>query len=98
MADYTYITTHQGEEIFLKTCADRLSIPDSGLDSWTLTTGIGELATIPISDLNNCITIGTANLYEPRPRRLKCEYCGCISSKEFGTCEHCGAPLTIEIV
>ncbi len=28
-----------------------------------------------------------------RPRRLKCDYCGCISSKESGTCEHCGAPL-----
>ena len=28
-----------------------------------------------------------------RPRRLKCEYCGCISGKEYGTCEHCGAPL-----
>ena len=28
-----------------------------------------------------------------RPRRLKCVYCGCISSKESGTCEHCGAPL-----
>lgn len=28
-----------------------------------------------------------------RPRRLKCNYCGCISSKESGTCEHCGAPL-----
>lgn len=28
-----------------------------------------------------------------RPRRLKCVYCGCISGKESGTCEHCGAPL-----
>ena len=28
-----------------------------------------------------------------RPRRLKCVYSGCISSKESGTCEHCGAPL-----
>jgi hypothetical protein len=28
-----------------------------------------------------------------RPRRLKCAYCDCISSKESGTCEHCGAPL-----
>ena len=28
-----------------------------------------------------------------RPRRLKCVYCDCISSKESGTCEHCGAPL-----
>lgn len=28
-----------------------------------------------------------------RPRRLKCVYCDCISSKESGTCENCGAPL-----
>ena len=26
-------------------------------------------------------------------KRLYCEYCGCISDKEHGTCEHCGAPL-----
>lgn len=31
-----------------------------------------------------------------RPRRLKCAYCDCISSKESGTCEHCGAPLIEE--
>lgn len=36
-----------------------------------------------------CITA-----YEmPTRRRLRCEYCGCISDKEHGTCEHCGAPL-----
>ena len=29
----------------------------------------------------------------PRYKRLHCEYCGCISEKEHGTCEHCGAPL-----
>lgn len=26
--------------------------------------------------------------------RLVCEYCGCISGKDHGTCEHCGAVLT----
>lgn len=26
-------------------------------------------------------------------KRLYCEYCGCISEKEHGTCERCGAPL-----
>lgn len=26
--------------------------------------------------------------------RLVCEYCGCISDKDHGTCEHCGAVLT----
>lgn len=25
--------------------------------------------------------------------RLVCGYCGCISDKDYGTCEHCGAPL-----
>ena len=35
-------------------------------------------------------TIGS-NYY--KPRRLKCVYCGCISGKESGICEHCGAPL-----
>lgn len=31
-----------------------------------------------------------------RPRRLKCVYCDCISSKDSGTCENCGAPLVEE--
>jgi hypothetical protein len=26
--------------------------------------------------------------------RLKCEYCGCIADKDYGTCDHCGAPLS----
>ena len=31
---------------------------------------------------------------EPQPpRRLRCEYCGCLSEKDYGNCEHCGAPL-----
>ena len=38
-----------------------------------------------------CYTSLAQNYY--RPRRLKCVYCDCISSKESGTCEHCGAPL-----
>ena len=69
---------------------------DVDLTHWTLS--CPDTLTVNISDWNNCVTIGTSNLYESRPRRLRCEYCGCISSKEFGTCEHCGAPLTIEIV
>lgn len=39
----------------------------------------------------NCYTSLERDYY--RPRRLKCAYCDCISSKESGTCEHCGAPL-----
>ncbi|MBR5939435.1 hypothetical protein IKZ77_02685 [Candidatus Saccharibacteria bacterium] len=69
---------------------------DVDLTHWTLS--YPNTLTIPISDWNTSVTIGTSNLYESRPRRLRCEYCGCISSKEFGTCEHCGAPLTIEVV
>ena len=68
-------------------------------DSYIATGGLGNSATISlIPDDNRLMTIdGTcyvslANDYY-RPRRLKCVYCDCISSKESGTCEHCGAPL-----
>lgn len=36
----------------------------------------------PIIDLKN------------NTRRLRCEYCGCLSEKDYGTCSHCGAVLT----
>lgn len=26
-------------------------------------------------------------------RRIRCEYCGVISERDYGTCAHCGAPL-----
>ena len=47
--------------------------------------------TISISDINTTCTI--TGSYEPRHLRLHCEYCGCVSGKDYGTCEHCGAPL-----
>lgn len=28
-----------------------------------------------------------------KPKRIRCEYCGCLSEKDYGTCEHCGAAL-----
>lgn len=31
---------------------------------------------------------------DAKPRRLKCEYCSCIADKDYGTCDHCGAPLS----
>lgn len=31
---------------------------------------------------------------DAKPRHLKCEYCGCIADKDYGTCDHCGAPLS----
>ena len=58
---------------------------------WTLRVDKGDWMTIPISQLNTSCTI--TSLCEPRPLRLHCEYCGCVSGKDFGTCEHCGAPL-----
>lgn len=29
----------------------------------------------------------------PEQKRTRCAYCGVISEKDYGTCEHCGAPL-----
>jgi len=28
-----------------------------------------------------------------RTGKKRCEYCGCVSDRDYGTCEHCGAPL-----
>lgn len=42
------------------------------------------------------VTISSGNIYQEHRRRLKCAYCDCISSKESGTCENCGAPLIEE--
>ena len=64
---------------------------DVDLIHWTLS--CPDTLTVPISDWNTSVTIGATNLYEPRPIRLYCEYCGCVSKKDYGTCEHCGAPL-----
>lgn len=29
----------------------------------------------------------------PRMIRKKCETCGCVADQDYGTCDHCGAPL-----
>ena len=91
--EYTisYGVGHQETKTWVATSEDRLNISDFGLDNWTLTVNNNDWMTIPISELNTSCTI--TSLYEPRPLRLHCEYCGCVSSKDFGTCEHCGAPL-----
>ena len=68
-------------------------------ESYTVTGGLGNSVSIslipPDSQLltvdGTCYTSIETSYY--RPRRLKCVYCDCISSKESGTCEHCGAPL-----
>lgn len=49
----------------------------------------GKSATLTVVDNSNKIAEAAYRLN----RRLYCEYCGCISDKEHGTCEHCGAPL-----
>ena len=90
----TYGVGNQETKTWVAT--SELLAEDVDLPCWTLS--CPDTLTISINDWNTSVTTGTANLYEPRPRHLKCEYCGCISSKEFGTCEHCGAPLTIEII
>jgi hypothetical protein len=60
---------------------------------------IGNSATISLIPADSQLFTVDGTCYTPietsyyRPRRLKCNYCGCISSKESGTCEHCGAPL-----
>lgn len=30
---------------------------------------------------------------EDTEKRKRCEYCGCVSDRDYGTCAHCGAPL-----
>ena len=50
-------------------------------------------------DYNKSVLADNSNAWIEYPRieyqkRLVCEYCGCISDKDYGTCEHCGAVLT----
>ena len=41
-------------------------------------------------DADNAITTAWE---AAKPKRIRCEYCGCLSDKDYGTCEHCGAAL-----
>lgn len=69
------------------------------IESYTITGGLGNLASISLIPADDRLFVADGTCYTSlerdyyRPRRLKCVYCGCISSKESGTCEHCGAPL-----
>lgn len=51
-------------------------------------------------DYNRSVLADDSNTWIEYPhsnrRRLVCEYCGCISDKDYGTCEHCGAVLKAE--
>ena len=51
--------------------------------------GRGNISIIP-HEVESWISV------DAKPRCLKCQYCGCISEKDYGTCEHCGAPLIEE--
>lgn len=72
---------------------------DKLTESYTAIGGRGNLASISLIPADSQLFTVDGTCYTPietsyyRPRRLKCVYCGCISGKESGTCEHCGAPL-----
>lgn len=87
--EYTieYGIGNQEKTVFVKTSDNLMMAPEENF--WTLAVNNSKWATIPITDINSITTISC----EPRPLRLHCEYCGCVSSKDYGTCEHCGAPL-----
>ena len=57
-----------------------------------------ERSRVVISDYDRPVTRAIDFDFENgyRHRKLVCKYCDCISSKESGTCEHCGAPLVYE--
>ena len=88
---FTGITTIDSEES-LGVGTDRIRISDSELGSWEITpSGEAKYMTIPLA--SNAFVNTITSCCAPRTLRLHCEYCGCVSSKDFGTCEHCGAPL-----
>ena len=68
-------------------------------ESYVATGGLGNSISISLIPSDDRLLVSTGTCYTSivqdyyRPRRLRCVYCDCISSKESGTCEHCGAPL-----
>jgi hypothetical protein len=75
---------------------DLVDYVDKLTESYVATGASASISLIPANDRlltidGTCYTSLERDYY--RPRRLKCVYCDCISSKESGTCEHCGAPL-----
>lgn len=67
---------------------DSLTV-DPSMEGWSLVVNDGTWSTISATNINASIV----SAWEPRPLRMICEYCGCVSKKDYGTCEHCGAPL-----
>lgn len=75
---------------------DLVDYMDKLTESYVVNGTSASISLIPADDRflvtnGTCYTSLVQDYY--RPRRLKCVYCGCISSKESGTCENCGAPL-----
>ena len=77
----------------LADCVDKVT------ELYTVTGGLGNSVSISLIPADSALLTIDGTCYTSlaqdyyRPRRLKCVYCGCISGKESGTCEHCGAPL-----
>lgn len=91
--EYTVVCGIGNEEKITYVATSDSLTADPSMEGWNLTVSDGDWMTIPISELNTNCTI--TSLYEPRPLRMTCEYCGCVSKKDYGTCEHCGAPLVL---
>lgn len=81
---------------------DRLSSSDAANAFNTLARTAHEMAT-SLEDFDEFFedhlfycsdhTVSVHRSMDTKPQRLRCEYCGCLSEKDYGTCEHCGAPL-----
>lgn len=81
-------------------CADFTNKTKEKIEEMKATAGRGEEKEYVLSTDSDKLTYSPHEI-EPvwvsdRPRRLKCSYCGCISEKDYGTCDHCGAPLAEE--
>jgi len=75
--------------------AATMSIYDSMRCNCDTQQNVGFLASVPEPCRPNSLLYRGVceDYYEPQKKRLRCEYCGCLSEKDYGTCEHCGAPL-----
>lgn len=65
------------------------------MPNYVKTTWCGEDVICTANIADNAITDSyISSVWEAaKPKRIRCEYCGCLSDKDYGTCEHCGAAL-----
>ena len=88
ISDFRKERLEKDMEKLTKECDDLREEIASDYIPWTCSVK-GNSATLTVVD-NSLNWISEPS----RPqKRLYCEYCGCISEKEHGTCDHCGAPL-----